>query len=75
MKIKALTKLVIILLIAAISCTKESDNITPTTRAATQNSSDALAESLDNDVNQLPIVGKWTLFYDWNCEGNTIRQR
>jgi hypothetical protein len=69
MKTKALTQLVIILLIAAISCTKESDNISPTTRVATQNSSDALAESLDNDVTQLTIVGKWILFYDWNCDG------
>lgn len=74
MKTKLLAQLVIILLIAAISCTKESSNMTTPVSPVTQESNDVLAESLDNDINSLPIAGKWTLHYG-TAPGNTILQQ
>jgi hypothetical protein len=69
MKTKALTRLVTVLLIVAISCTKESDNMSSPATATNRESNDVVAESLDNDMNYVPVVGKWTLYYDWNCDG------
>jgi hypothetical protein len=65
MKTKALTQLVIILLVAAISCTKESGNMSSPATATSRESNDVVAESLDNEMNYVPVVGKWTLYYDW----------
>ena len=68
MKTKVLSQLVVILFIAAISCTKESSNISSAASATNRESDDIVAASLGNELN-LPVVGKWTLYYDWSCTG------
>jgi hypothetical protein len=69
MKTSALTRLVIVLLIVASSCTKENSNITPPATAATHESNDLVSESIDDNLNQLR--GEWTIYYTWNCVGDT----
>src|SRR5262249_21256168 len=70
MRTKALARLAIVMLIVAISCTKESSNIAPSTTAtATGESQDLLAQSLDNEANYVQVVGKWALNFDWFCDG------
>jgi hypothetical protein len=61
----------IFILLFAISCTKDSTNNeivqSNQSNSSSAQSLDALMES--SDAKQLPVVGKWTLYYDWSCEG------
>ena len=56
--------LVSILLLFAISCSKESPN---NSMVSTAQTSDALVASSDEDVDITPITGNYTLNYAWGC--------
>src|SRR6478672_9569734 len=72
MKTKMQSGLFAILLLLAISCTKENDNSPSSANqrsTVSTESSDVLVQSLDDGV-QFAVVGKWVLYFDWFCTGS-----
>ena len=74
MKTKTQTGIAAILLLSALSCSKDnSDNsggINRSTAISSSQSSNTFAETMDDAQTDQSAVGKWILCYDWYCDGD-----